>query len=122
MSLGTRLHTWLRGEFVGEDTFGNKYFRDRKAKRNQTPKRWVLYNGAPEATKVPAEWHAWLHYTSDTPLEGTRFAWQKQHQPNLTGTKQAYFPAGHDSRGGKRDKATGDYETWQPSEASHVDN
>ena len=40
---------------------------------------------------------------------------QKPHRPNLSGTKFAYFPPGHDRRGGKRDKATGDYESWRPS-------
>ncbi len=115
MTLGTRLYTWLRGEFVGEDGFGNRYFRDRKTARGQRERRWVMFNGAPEATKVPPEWHAWLHHTTDAPLEGARHAWQKPHHPNLSGTQYAYFPPGHDRRGGKRDKATGDYESWRPS-------
>jgi NADH:ubiquinone oxidoreductase subunit len=115
MSLGTRLYTWLRGEFVGEDGFGNRYFRDRKTVRGRRERRWVMFNGAPEATKVPPEWHAWLHHTADAPLEGARHSWQKPHRPNLSGTQYAYFPPGHDRRGGKRDKATGDYESWRPS-------
>ncbi len=115
MDLGTRLYTWLRGELVGEDGFGNRYFRDRKTARGRRERRWVMFNGAPEATKVPPEWHAWLHHTTDAPLEGARHAWQKPHRPNLSGTKHAYFPPGHDRRGGKRDKATGDYESWRPS-------
>ena len=27
MTLGTRLLTWLRGELVGTDSFGNRYYR-----------------------------------------------------------------------------------------------
>jgi len=123
MSVGTRLYTWLRGEKVGEDTFGNVYYRDKKAKRgykgHPREKRWVLYNGAPEASKVPPEWHAWLHSTTEAPLEGARHDWQKPHQPNLTGTKYAHFPAGHERRGGQRAKATGDYEAWQPDMPQH---
>lgn len=115
MNLGTRLYTWLHGEFVGEDTFGNRYYRERRALRGRKERRWVMYNGALEASKVPPEWHAWLHFSSDAPLEGKRQAWQKPHRPNLTGTRFAYFPPGHDRRGGKRDKATGDYESWRPS-------
>ena len=29
-------------------------------------KRWVIYNGVVEASRVPADWHGWLHYTNDT--------------------------------------------------------
>jgi NADH:ubiquinone oxidoreductase subunit len=36
------------------------------------------------------------------------------HQPNLTGTPQAYRPAGHDYAGGRRNRTTGDYEAWTP--------
>ena len=31
MTLGTRLLTWLRGELVGTDSDGNRYYRDRGA-------------------------------------------------------------------------------------------
>ena len=114
MDLGTRLFTWLRGEFVGEDTFGNRYYRERKAVRGRRRHRWVAFNGAVEATKVPPEWHAWLHYTADAPLGGSRRPWQKDHLPNLSGTSRAWFPKGHASRGGVRAHATGDYEPWRP--------
>ncbi len=116
MSVGTRLYTWLRGERVGEDSFGNTYYRNRKAKLHGQERRWVIYNGAPEASKVPAEWHAWLHHTVDAPLECAHHAWQQPHRPNLTGTKYAHFPAGHERRGGHRDKTTGDYEAWRPQD------
>jgi NADH:ubiquinone oxidoreductase subunit len=53
---------------------------------------------------------------AEPPLQPKRpWPWQKPHQPNLTGTAQAYRPPGHDYRGGHRAKATGDYEPWQPS-------
>ena len=60
----------------------------------------------------------WLHHTTDTiPPEGgpQRQPWQKEHQPNLTGTVQAYRPPGHTLKGGKRAPATGDYEPWTPN-------
>ena len=31
-------------------------------------RRWVLYAGEAEASAVPAEWHSWLHFTTDAPL------------------------------------------------------
>src|SRR3546814_3251531 len=72
----------------------------------------LAYNGLAEASKVPPEWHGWLHHLTDTPPEATapRYAWQKEHMPNLTGTRYAYRPPGHVLQGGKRERATGDYE------------
>ena len=80
-------------------------------------KRWVIYKGAVEASSVPPEWHAWLHHLTDAPPSEQplhRHAWQKPHQPNLTGTAQAYRPPGHPLAGGKRSPASGDYQPWRP--------
>ena len=64
------LLTWLRGELVGTDQYGNRYYRlkgDKPSRRGggrfSRERRWVIYNGEPEASKVPPEWHAWLHHT-----------------------------------------------------------
>ena len=49
-----------------------------------------MYAGPVEASAVPPEWHAWLHYTTDAPLPDTgRKVWQKPHLPNATGTAAA---------------------------------
>lgn len=105
---------------VGEDQLGNKYFVAKPRPGYKRERRWVIYNGAPEASKVPPEWHGWLHHqTDEIPDEQTtsfRRTWQKPHKPNMTGTKQAYRPPGHVLAGGQRDKATGDYEAWRPPE------
>jgi NADH:ubiquinone oxidoreductase subunit len=116
MSLGTWLFTKLHGRQVGTDAAGNIYYADRRPRPGTgRVRRWVMYAGAPEASEVPPEWHAWLHYTTDAPLpEGPRLAWQKPHLPNETGTPLSYRPPGHDYEGGKRDRATGDYEAWTP--------
>jgi NADH:ubiquinone oxidoreductase subunit len=42
-------------------------------------------------------------------------AWQKPHEPNLTGTDLAYRPPGHVLKGGARAPASGDYEPWVPN-------
>ncbi len=117
MTLGTWLFTWWRGERVGGDDAGNRYFRDKRRPTRGRARRWVLYAGEAEASRVPAEWHAWLHHTLENPLTeqaATAKDWQKPHLPNLTGTEAAYRPSGHDLKGGTRAPATGDYEAWSP--------
>jgi len=113
MSFGNWLHTKLYGELVGEDAYGNTYYKSKRM-RGHRQERWVIYKGETEASKVPPEWHAWLHHTVDAPLEGPARAWQKPHQANLTGTAQAYMPPGSDQRGGQRAKAADDYQAWTP--------
>jgi len=115
-SIGTRLYTLLNGEQIGSDEFGNRYFRCKK-ELNGRERRWVLYKGNKEASKIPPEWHAWIHHTVDAPLSESAAQpedWQQQHMPNLTGTLGAYHPQGSDARGGKRAPATGDYQAWTP--------
>jgi NADH:ubiquinone oxidoreductase subunit len=116
MSLGTLLFTWLHGELVGTDEFGNRYYLDKRTRGAKRERRWVLYNGEVEASRVPPEWHAWLHATiAEPPLQpAKKQPWQLAHVPNLTGTGQAYRPPGHFLKGGRRERATGDYEPWSP--------
>jgi NADH:ubiquinone oxidoreductase subunit len=117
MDIGTLLFTWLFGERVGKDEFGNRYYRNQRLARYGRERRWVIYKGRPEATKAPPEWHAWLHHMVDEPLTESaaqRLPWQKERMVNLTGTPYAYRPAGHDLKGGRRAHATGDYEPWTP--------
>ena len=63
-TIGTRIFTWLKGEFVGADVFGNRYSREKGVAEGRWRRRWVLYKGRPEASKVPPDWHAWLHRTT----------------------------------------------------------
>ena len=115
MTLGLRISTLFRGRFIGKDQVGNRYYETRRARARVRSRRWVLYAGAPEASAVPPEWHAWLHHTTATPIPlSERKPWQQPHQPNLTGTAGSYRPPGHDYRGGHRPPATGDYESWTP--------
>ncbi len=46
--------------------------------------------------------------------ETERRVWQREFEPNLTGTPVSYRPAGHDYAGGHRTRAPGDYEAWSP--------
>ena len=110
---GTRFQTMFSGVEVGRDQFGNRYYHERKTANGMRQRRWVMYVGEPEASKVPPEWHVWLHHTADAPIpQQNRKAWQKDYQQNQSGSEAAYFPPGHE--GGKRAKATGDYQAWKP--------
>jgi NADH:ubiquinone oxidoreductase subunit len=118
-ALGTYLLTRWRGQFVGEDELGNRYYRQRAARGRPRERRWVIYPAGDEIepSMVPPGWNAWLHHNlreppSERPLHVQ--PWEKPHVPNLTGTRQAYVPPGHELRGGRRDRATGDYEAWRP--------
>jgi NADH:ubiquinone oxidoreductase subunit len=118
-SMGARFHIGRRGVRVGSDDFGNTYYeaKDTSDSYDGRKRRWVIYQGYAEASKVPAEWHGWLHHTFDEPPTREplmRRAWEKDHQPNLTGTVHAWRPKGSLARGGDRQAATGDYEAWSP--------
>jgi NADH:ubiquinone oxidoreductase subunit len=59
-TFGTQVWTWLYGEFVGDDEEGNRYFRTKGGKIDPTlgfERRWVVYNGLAEASRVPPSWH-----------------------------------------------------------------
>jgi NADH:ubiquinone oxidoreductase subunit len=117
-TFGTQVWTSLYGELVGEDEYGNRYYR---AKTKNDPalgyeRRWVIYNGDVEASRVPPSWHGWLHGHELPPTEEkvVERAWWKPHRPNLTGTPGAYRPAGSTLSTGRRPPATGDYKAWTP--------
>lgn len=114
----TKVITWLSGDLVGKDSYGNVYYQQKKEPEAGRRRRWIIYaNGNDEASNVPPEYNAWLHYTSDMfPDQETRHrhGWEKDHLPNMTGTTAAYRPPGHTLKGGNRDSATGDYEAWSP--------
>jgi NADH:ubiquinone oxidoreductase subunit len=116
-SASVRLFTLLNGKKVGTDEQGNIYYNCAPRRGYKRDRRWVIYNGLAEASRVPPEWHGWLHHQTDTPPQDhnvLRRAWQQPPQQNLTGTANAYVPPGHVLQGGQRDKATGDYQAWTP--------
>ena len=107
---GTQFFTWRKGQKVGEDGQGNVFYQNADGS-----KRWVIYNGEAEASRIAPEWHGWLHRTweeSPTTAPLKRKDWEKPHQPNLTGTSAAYAPAGSIRRADPVSRK--DYEAWQP--------
>ncbi len=119
---GTFWWTWLYGEQVGTDEQGNRYYRTDRGKVEkdfQFERRWVIYNGLAEPSRVPPSWHGWLHHTVDVPPTQEDYKtrdWEKPHRPNYTGTPQAWRPRGSTLAGGKRPRATGDYKAWSPND------
>jgi NADH:ubiquinone oxidoreductase subunit len=114
-TIGTLLYSRRNGRSVGSDALGNAYFETKKATDGKS-RRWVIYQGSNDASRVPPEWHGWLHHTTDLVPDALPPArvWEKEPLPNLTGTAAAFRPAGALERGGNRAAATGDYEAWSP--------
>ena len=88
-TFGTKLKTIFFGKFVGKDSFGNKYYC------SKTGKRWVIYSGEIDASKISNEWYSWIHFLNNK-IENNhnfkKYDWQKPHQSNQTGTENAYYP------------------------------
>ena len=107
---GTRLFSWRNGRKVGEDILGNSYLESES-------RRWVIYLGSNDVSRVPPDWYAWLtRQIDDVPDEALPVApkFLKPATPNLTGTAAAYRPSGALERGGRRAAASGDYQSWVP--------
>ncbi len=110
-----------RARRVGQDGYGNVYYERAARTGYAHTRRFVVYHGAPDPSRVPAEWHGWLHHQTDAlptspTAPGYRRTWQKPHLPNMTGTDAAYTPPGHIRKGAKRASATGDYIAWTPDQ------
>lgn len=108
-TLGTRLHTWRNGYYVGSDSTGNLFYQSKNGER-----RWVIFNNDIDASVIPSEWHGWLHHTvklAPTVKMPIRKKWEKPHMVNNTGSQLAYHPLG------KNRNSTinyNDYEAWLP--------
>ena len=112
-TVGTALTTRRFGNEVGRDEFGNVYYQHKK----DPSRRWVIYPGDNDGSRVPPDWQLWLRGTIDDLPEKTLppvRKFQAKPTPNLTGTMAAFRPDGALGRGGVRPASTGDYEPWIP--------
>lgn len=110
-TIATRFYTSRKGTRVGEDEQGNVYYQTADGAR-----RWVIYNGEVEASRIGPAWHGWLHHTWQEPPTVAPFAhkpWEKPHRPNMTGTEGAYVPPGS-LRAATQHDGPRDYEAWTP--------
>jgi NADH:ubiquinone oxidoreductase subunit len=119
-TLSTGLWTLLYGERVGEDEFGNVYYRTRGGKIDPAlgvERRWVIYKGYCEGSATPPGWYGWLHHTTDTPPTQEDYRakdWEAPYRENLSGTPFAYRPPGSILAAGERPATGGDYAAWRP--------
>lgn len=116
-TLGTRFYTWRKGVRVGSDDFGNIYYRGRSGVDPMLghERRWVIYNGLAEGSKVPPGWHGWLHHRTDCPPSEETYTareWEAVHTMNPTGTSLARRPKG--SLLGAKAPAREEYQAWKP--------
>ncbi|XP_065911727.1 NADH dehydrogenase [ubiquinone] 1 alpha subcomplex subunit 12-like isoform X2 [Dysidea avara] len=94
--LKARMRDLRIGELVGTDSVGNKYYQNNNYFFGRN--RWVFYakkRGEYDASDVPAEWHGWLHYTTDDPptlKPPTQRKFLSEHIANKTGSNEAYVP------------------------------
>lgn len=113
-TFGTDWTIRKHGERVGEDEFGNVYYREVNGSR-----RWVTYNGEAEASSIPPGWHGWLHHRVDVAPVDEAYSprdWQQTHQANLTGSAHAYRPKGSILVGEGATVAKPGYDAWSPGE------
>ncbi len=120
-TIGTLFTVGRKGALVGTDEMGNRYYQAKNNKDSYDGRlrRWVIYNGYAEGSKVTPDWHGWLHHTFEEPPTREplkRQTWEKDHMPNLSGTPQAWRPSGSLAESGERPPATGDYQAWRPGE------
>ncbi len=112
-SWGTSIFSHRKGDEVGRDEAGNVYFKH----RDDPARRWVIYSGSNDSSRVPPAWNAWLRGTiADLPDKALpqRRSFEQPPQPNITGTDAAYRPSGSLRSSGVRAAATGDYQAWKP--------
>src|ERR1700674_5162006 len=120
-TFGTQVWTALYGEFVGEDEYGNRFYRTKGGRIDPAlgfERRWVTYKGLAEASTIGPAWHGWIHHTFDTPPTMDKVKprpWWKPHRPKLTGTPAAYRPTGSTLAQNRRPRGTGDYKPWTPA-------
>ena len=111
-----KVYSILFAQKVGEDDYGNVYYVDKRKNptNNFRERRWIIYDGIVEASKVPQEWNAWLHHvTKDAPKKIMRKPkWFKKHLPNQTGTLNSIIPKNKIIR----DKINNIYSTWKPND------
>lgn len=92
-TIGTWLDTKRYGHFVGQDLQGNSYYKSNDDVKTQ--RRWVIYNGVIEASRIPPEWHLWIHRITDIPPSEMNIlekSFEKPHQENLTASPLGYAP------------------------------
>ena len=66
-TIGARHQIGRGSQCVGEDEMGNRYFEtvEKRYDYDGRNRRFVIYKGYADASKVSPDWHGWLHHTFD---------------------------------------------------------
>ena len=78
-TFGTLIHTLIFGNIVGKDQYGNKYYQNKN-----DSKRWVIYKGEIDASKISNQWYSWIHFTKN------KIELNKKDQEKKKNAKQVY--------------------------------
>ena len=115
-SIFFKVYCLIFAKKIGKDEYGNTYFAKKSysPKNNFRERRFIIYNGIVEASKVPQRWNAWLHHVEEKPPKNntSKPSWFKKHSPNLTGTPFSYEYKLDESINKKRKKIS----IWKPDE------
>ena len=109
-TLGTYLLTRCNGDLVGEDRFGNRYYRMKNARRLAHRATLGGVCGRRGRGRQPgAAGLAWLaqpHAASGrrARIRSRSSGGKRSTSRNLSGSLAAYVPPGHERRGGRRDR------------------
>lgn len=91
----TSIKLLFTAKFIGEDEYKNRYFESKHKDYLGRTKRFCIFHGIVEASKIPADWHAWMHHTTNSPIQYKKLFWMKSHMPDTTGTLHAFIPNTH---------------------------
>ena len=88
-TFGTHIFTFMNGDYIGSDGWGNKYYQSKRGER-----RWVLYSAECDASLIPPKWHGWLHKVvneSPTSADDPEYILEAMYK-NETGSHNSYHP------------------------------
>jgi NADH:ubiquinone oxidoreductase subunit len=83
---------------VGEDEYGNQFFELKRLDYLGRKKRYCLYKGVVEASKISPEWHPFMHYqieAKDVKKHFREYKWQKPALPDTTLSAYKFLPKNH---------------------------
>lgn len=92
----TLLRLRFTAKLIGSDEYQNRYYESKSHSDSfGRKKRFCIYHGVVEGSKIPSRWHAWIHHTTIEPLQYKHLFWHKAHIPDVTGTVYAFRPNKH---------------------------
>jgi NADH:ubiquinone oxidoreductase subunit len=98
MKFLVRIYLHFFATKVGSDEYGNQFFELKTSDYLGRKKRYCLYNGYVEASKISPEWHPFMHYQIEAKAVKKTFKqykWQKPFVPDTTLSGSKFLPKNH---------------------------